>query len=124
MSYSKFHCVNASDKYVIAVDDKYIECESKDQAIALYDQIGCIENSPFGSCALLAPREVCKKADWAGGEIATESIQANAKKVNADYIKKRAERADYKFWENNYAKPMPAHQRLSIKKQFDSIFGF
>jgi hypothetical protein len=86
---SKFHCKNLSDNWVVAVDEVYMEVPSQAEAMVIYDMIGEIENSPFGSAIVLPPRytavNIFKK-------VATESIQSFSKKVNPDYVAKHLER--------------------------------
>jgi hypothetical protein len=115
---SKFHCKNLSDNWIVAVDDVYMVVLSRAEAMAIYDMIGEIEGSPFGSANVLPPQYTAVNIFE---EIATEAIQTISKKVNPDYVAKHLKRDTIRRSQPDEL--IPLHKRLAIKHQFYGLFG-
>ena len=109
---SKFHCTNPSDSWIVAIDDVYMEVPSREAAMYLYDMVGEIENSPFGSAAVLPPGHGVVSIFR---EVATESIQSFSRRVNADYVVKHMGRARARQGERGM---VPLHERMREASQF------
>ena len=114
---SKFHCRNLSDNWVVAVDDVYMEVPSRAEAMAIYDMIGEIEDSPFGSANVLPPQYTAVNIFK---EVAIEAIQSFSKRVNPDYVAKHLERDNAR--RGQPGELVPLHERLRIEHKFYGLF--
>lgn len=115
---SMFHAVNPTDKYLVIVDNKRIECDTLEEANALYNKIGNIEDSPFGAACIMSPKQIDENIY---GDVATELITDTTTEVNADYIEKHKARS-YSAFLRRQKISTPA-ERLENRRIFEMYFG-
>lgn len=101
----------------MAVDDVYMEVPSRAEAMAIYDMIGEIEDSPFGSANVLPPQYTAVNIFK---EVAIEAIQSFSKRVNPDYVAKHLERDNAR--RGQPGELVPLHERLRIEHKFYGLF--
>ena len=92
---SMFHAINPTSNWLFLVDDKAIICDTKDQVFALSNLVESIDDSPFGSCCIMAPNQIDVNIY---GVVATGDVLSSHKIVNADYVQKNIDRANKKYW--------------------------
>lgn len=119
-----FHNTNPTNKYLVAIDsDIAILFDDKSQALAAYNQVQSIEESPFGAMCFMIPHQVDKNIY---GDVAEVSILFDRKIVNVDYIEKHTDRRNKRYaGRKDVLATSTAKQRLTdAKVDFMAALGF